>query len=88
MADFFQPTQTIEGIEVSGIAGSEFAALQIAPAQSFVAKGFGALAREKMKTQPTAIGPRNALGFAKKSDEQEKNEISIDLRSINWLIVC
>ena len=33
-----------------------------------------------MKTQPTAIGPGNALGFAKKSDEQEKDEIRIDLR--------
>src|SRR6266480_3892316 len=33
-----------------------------------------------MKTQPAAICPGNALGFAKKSDEQEKNKISIDLR--------
>ena len=33
-----------------------------------------------MKTQPAAIGPGNALGFAKESDEQEEDEISIDLR--------
>ena len=33
-----------------------------------------------MKTQPAAIGPGNALGFAKESDEQEKDKIGIDLR--------
>ena len=33
-----------------------------------------------MKTQPAAIGSRNALRFAKESDEQKKHEISIDLR--------
>jgi hypothetical protein len=73
LADFLQPTQTVEGIEIMGIAGSEFTGLQVAPAQSFIAKGFGALPREKMKTQPTAIAPGNALGFAKKSDESEKD---------------
>ena len=72
MADFLQPTQTVEGIEILGIAGSEFAGLQIAPAQSFIAKSFGALPREKMKTQPTAIGPGNALGFAKKATNKRR----------------
>ena len=33
-----------------------------------------------MKAQPAAIGPRDALRFSKESDEQQKHEISIDLR--------
>ena len=33
-----------------------------------------------MKAQPAAIGARDALRFAKESDEQQEHEISVDLR--------
>lgn len=79
LADFFEPAQAVEGVEIPGITGGEFTRFQIASAQIFVTKGFGALTGEKMKTQPAAIGSGNALGLAKKGDEQKKDEISIDL---------
>ena len=79
-ADFIKTPDTVEGIEILGIAGGELASFEIAAAQIFIAEGIGTLPAEKMKTQPAAIGPRNTLGFAKESDEQEKNEIGIDLR--------
>ena len=32
LADFLQPSQTVEGIEITGVIGSELARLEIAPA--------------------------------------------------------
>src|SRR5207302_10473941 len=79
-ADFIKTPDTVEGIEILGVADGELASFEIAAAQIFIAEGIGTLPAEKMKTQPAAIGAGNALGFAKESDEQEEDEISIDLR--------
>jgi hypothetical protein len=79
-ADLIKPPHTVESIEIPGVAGSEFASFEIAAAQIFIAESLGTLPAEKMKTQPAAIGTRNALGFAKESDEQEENKIGINLR--------
>src|SRR5438094_2403651 len=79
-ADFIKTPDTIEGIEILGVAGGELTGFEIAPAQIFIAEGIGTLPAEKMKTQPAAIGTRHALGFAKESDKQEEDEIGIDLR--------
>src|SRR5439155_22659647 len=79
-ADLIKTPNTVEGIEILGVAGGELASFEIAATQIFIAEGIGTLPAEKMKTQPAAIGAGNALGFAKESDEQEEDEISIDLR--------
>src|SRR5438067_702510 len=79
-ADLIKPADPVESIEILGVAGGEFASFEIAAAQIFIAECLGTLPAEKMKTQPAAIGPRDTLGFAKKSDEQEENKIGIDLR--------
>src|SRR5438128_7594329 len=79
-ADFIKPPDTVEGIEILGVTGGKFARFEIATAQIFIAKCIGTLPAEKMKTQPATIGAGNALGFAKESDKQEEDEISIDLR--------
>jgi len=79
-ADLIKPADPVESIEILSVAGGEFASFEIAAAQIFIAKCLGTLPAEKMKTQPAAIGPRNTLGFAKESDEQEENKIGIDLR--------
>src|SRR5438477_456912 len=78
-ANFIKTPDTIEGIEILGVAGGELASFEIAAAQIFIAEGIGTLPAEKMKTQPSAIGAGNALGFAKESNEQEEDEISTDL---------
>ena len=79
-ADFIKPADTVKGIKIQGVAGGKLASFEIAAAQIFIAEGIGTLPAEEMKTQPSAIGAGNALGFAKESNEQEEDEISIDLR--------
>ena len=79
-ADLIKTPDTVEGIEILGVAGSELASFEIATAQIFIAECIRTLPAKKMKTQPATIGPGNALGFAKESDKQEEDEISIDLR--------
>src|SRR5438128_10569222 len=79
-ADFIKTPDTVEGIEILGVAGGELARFEIATAQIFIAECIGTLPAEKMKTQPAAISAGNALGFAKESDKQEEDEICIDLR--------
>src|SRR5438105_5938422 len=78
-ADLIKTPDTVEGIEILGVAGSELASFEIATAQIFIAECIRTLPAKKMKTQPATIGPGNALGFAKESDKQEEDEISIDL---------
>jgi len=79
-ADFIKTPDTVEVIEILGVAGSELASFEIATAQIFIAECIRTLPAKKMKTQPATIGPGNALGFAKECDKQEEDEISIDLR--------
>src|SRR5436190_5387366 len=52
---------------------------QITAAEVSITKRFRALALEKMKAEPTAVGVRNALGFSKEGNEQKQDEVSIDL---------
>jgi len=79
-ADFIKTPDTVEGIEILGVAGGELARFEIATAQIFIAECVRTLPTEKVKTQPAAISAGNALGFAKESDKQEENEISVNLR--------
>src|SRR5204862_1565137 len=79
-ADFIDAPRPIQSIEVMRVARCELARLQIAATQICIVKCFGALAREKMKAQPTPVHARNALSFSKERNKQKKNEISIDLR--------
>src|SRR2546430_16959071 len=71
-ADFIKTPDTVEGIKILGVAGGELASFEIAAAQILIAEGIGTLPAEKMKTQPAAIGARNALGFAKESDNKRR----------------
>src|SRR4029453_13653112 len=77
--DFIEPSLTIEGIEVMRVARGELARFQITAAAVCIAKCFRELAREKMKAQPAPVRARNALGFSKKGDKQNQDEIRIDL---------
>src|SRR5947207_15978103 len=77
-ANFIETPDTIEGIEILGVAGGELASFEIAAAQIFIVEGIGTLPAEEMKTQRSAIGAGNGLGFAKESNEQEEDEISRD----------
>src|SRR5438874_3193661 len=79
-ADFIDAPRPIQSIEVMRVARCELARLQITATQICIPKCFGALAREKMKTQPTPVHARNSLGFSKERDKQKQNEIGIDLR--------
>jgi len=79
-ADLIKTPDTVERIEILGVAGGKLASFEIATAQIFIAECLGTLPAKKMKTQPATIGPGNALGFAKESDKQEEDEIRIDLR--------
>ena len=79
-ADLIKTPDTVEGIEILGVAGGELASFEIATAQIFIAECIRTLPAKKMKTQPATIGPGNALSFAKESDKQKEDEIRIDLR--------
>ena len=79
-SDFIQAAHAIECIQITRVAGCKFARLKIAAAQVCIAKCVRTLAGEKMKTQPAAIARRHALGFSKKGDKQEKNEIRVHAR--------
>src|SRR5690349_3641616 len=77
--DFVEPTNGIEGIEKTRVAGCKFARLEIPASQICIAKRSGRLPREKVKTQPAAVRRRHPLGFSKKSNKQQKNKISVHL---------
>src|SRR5436190_13390579 len=78
--DFVHATHAVECIQILCVAGCKFARLEIAAAQICIVKCVRTLAREKMKTQPAATGRGYALGFSKKGDKQQKNEIRVHLR--------
>src|SRR5213593_4265201 len=78
-ADFVQTPQAVERVEIFGVAGSQLSHFQVTGAQIAVAENIRTTSREKMKAQPAAIGPRDALRFTKKGDEQKQDEIGIDL---------
>src|SRR6202011_1989237 len=79
-ANLIEPAHAIQGVEIMGVARRERCRLQIARAQVSIAERVRTLPSEKMKPQPPPARPRNALGFSEESDEQKKDEISIDLR--------
>src|SRR5436305_3506812 len=78
-ADFIEAPRPMQSIEVMRVARCELACLQITATQICIPKRFRALAREKMKAQPTPVHARNSLGFSKERDKQKENEIGIDL---------
>src|SRR5207244_6786682 len=79
-ADFFRAPHAVERIEVMCVAGGELGRLEVTAAQVLAAKCIRTLSREKMESQPAAVGSRDALGFSKESNKQEEHKISIDLR--------
>ena len=62
-----------------GIAGCKLAGLEISSAQISIGKSGWTLPLKKMEPQPATIAARDALCFAKESDEQKEHEVSIDL---------
>jgi len=79
-ADFFRAPHAVKRIEVMGVAGGELGRLEVAAAQVLAAKCLRTLSREKMESQPAAVGSRDALRFSKESNKQKEHKISIDLR--------
>ena len=78
--DFIDTTNGVERVEITCVVGRKLGRLEVTATQVRVTKCLGTLPREKMKTQPSAVGRGDALRFSEKSDEQEKNQISVDLR--------
>src|SRR4029453_11128091 len=78
--DFIETTNGIQGVEKTCVPGCEFARLEITAAQVCIAKCLGTLPREKVKTQPAAVGRRDALRFSEERDKEEKDQISVHLR--------
>jgi len=78
--DFIETTNGIKGVEKTRVACRELVRLEVTAAQVRVAKCLGTLPREKVKTQPAAVGRRDALRFSEKGDEQQKNQVSVHLR--------
>src|SRR5213083_1444697 len=54
--DFIETTNGVEGVEKACVAGRKLARLQVTATQVRVAKCLGTLPREKVKTQPAAVG--------------------------------
>src|SRR5215211_1790396 len=77
--DFIEPSNGIQRVEKICVAGGKLARLEITSTQVCVTKCLGTLPCKKVKTQPAAVGRRNALRFSEKGDEQQKNQISIHL---------
>src|SRR5262249_54751716 len=80
LPNFFNAAGSIQRIEVAGITRRKLNGLQIARAQISILESVRTLTSEEMKTQPAAIGARDALRFSKKGDEQEEDEIGVDVR--------
>src|SRR5215469_17026778 len=78
--DFINTTNGIERVEITRVVRRELASFKIAGAKVCIAKCLGTLPREKVKTQPAAVGHRHALRFSEKRDKQKKNQISVYLR--------
>src|SRR6478672_2001050 len=68
--NFIETTNGIERVEKTRVAGRKFARLEVTATQIRVAKCLGTLPREKVKTQPTAVGRRDALRFPEECDKQ------------------
>src|SRR5580765_4279256 len=68
--DFIETTNGIERVEKTCVAGRKLARLEVTATQVRVAKCLGTLPSEKMKTQPAAVGRRDALRFSEKGDKQ------------------
>src|SRR5205814_1123260 len=79
-SDFIETTNGIKGVEKTCVAGRKLARLEVTATQVCVAKCLGALPGEKVKTQPAAVGRRDALRFPEKGDEQQQNQVSVHLR--------
>src|SRR5215831_13141997 len=78
--DFIKTTNGIERVKITRVVRRELASFKIAGAKICVTKRLGRLPREKVKTQPAAVGRRDALRFPEKGDKQQKNQIGVHLR--------
>src|SRR5262245_43712750 len=78
--NFVEKTNGVESVEITSVVCRELARLKVTTTKICVAKCLRRLPREKMKTQPAAVGRRDALRFSEKCDEQQKNQISVHLR--------
>ena len=68
--DFIETTNGVESVEIARVAGRKLTRLEVTAPQVRVAKCLGTLPREKMKTQPAAVGRRDALRFSEEGDKQ------------------
>ena len=68
--DFIETTNGIEGVEKTCVAGRKLARLEVTATQVRVPKCLGRLPGEKVKTQPAAVGRRDALRFSEEGDKQ------------------
>src|SRR6478736_9177472 len=67
--DFIETTNGVQSVEKTCVAGRKLARLEVTATQVRIAKCLGTLPREKVKTQPAAVGRRDALGFSEKGDK-------------------
>src|SRR5215467_1700599 len=65
-ADLIETTNGIECVEKTRVARRQLIRLEITTTQIRIAKRAGALPREKVESQPSAVGGRDALGFSEK----------------------
>src|SRR5436190_438235 len=77
-ADFVETSHAIERIKKLRVARSQLCRLEITAAQIFRLKRARILRREKMKTKPASICPRDLLRLSKKGDEKQQDKIGID----------
>src|SRR5260370_13397835 len=66
--DFIETTHSVECVEIERVAGRKLARLEVTATQVRVAKCLGTLPREKVKTQPAAVGRPDAVRFSGKSE--------------------
>ncbi len=77
-ADFLDPADAVEGIEVARVLGGELCGFDIAAAEVRVGVGVRIRGGEEMEAEPAAIHAGDALGLAKECDEEEEDEVGID----------
>ena len=78
-ADLIETSNSIQRIEKICVARRKLAGLEVTATQVRVTKCLGTLPREQVKAQPAAVRRRDTLRFPEKSDEQEKNKVSVHL---------
>src|SRR5215469_2704629 len=78
--DFIEAPHAVESVKVTSVARRKLARFKIAAAQTRITKHLWRLPREKVETQPAAVGRGHSLCLAEERDEQKENQISVHLR--------